>query len=662
MHPLHKLNPPTAQKSIKQKSYKPLHHQSHSQPPSVQGTCPGDGRCDGTGGTSACAGCPTYNNNTHALAIGDLVHLDTDAEGDHDVDMAGITDITGMHTQGSASGNPNPGSESPRAQAAAALVAAGVVASATASASAAAAAGTGTVGGDSQSPHHDPNASENELGPTLTGVGPGHGHGGQGGQGGGASQGQRKPRAAVGALSCANCGTSTTPLWRRDDVGNNICNACGLYFKLHGTHRPNSMKKTVIKRRKRVPAAPGISFSAIPSTSPSGRLTDQAAAEALVAVGRMRGMGGEDTEGDEGEEDEGEEMEQPPRKKRATRARGRAGVSTNANTRRTRSSAEKDAMDVEEHDRDREHEEGSVSATEGARKRVVGQQMQNGWVEGRSVSPHHHHHQNVHRVPSRNLVHHPHPPHPHHPHPHHPHPHEYIHQQYIHRTSPFAPQPGVGGFELPPLAALAPPGGAFTGLMGGIGGPGTPSSYIRSGSNAPSRTHSPSLPGYPGPPYYGGGPGDMMLMGLGGLGGSGGGGAIPSVGELERHYFELHESKRRLEEMVERTERLMLGVKRGIEEMRGGSTSPLPSAGQGTGGQQQGQGTAQQPGEGGAPEKNSPSSWPVDPKLSDSSSPSAPAPAPAPVAAPTSTGSSNANANTNASTSTNTNTSGVTQE
>ncbi|KAI9231030.1 MAG: hypothetical protein BYD32DRAFT_347888, partial [Podila humilis] len=53
------------------------------------------------------------------------------------------------------------------------------------------------------------------------------------------------------SLVCANCRTTTTPLWRRDTGGNTICNACGLYFKLHNVHRPVTMKRAVIKRRKR---------------------------------------------------------------------------------------------------------------------------------------------------------------------------------------------------------------------------------------------------------------------------------------------------------------------------------------------------------------------------------------------------------------------------
>lgn len=37
---------------------------------------------------------------------------------------------------------------------------------------------------------------------------------------------------------CANCSAVATPLWRRSMCGRSLCNACGLYYKNHRTHRP----------------------------------------------------------------------------------------------------------------------------------------------------------------------------------------------------------------------------------------------------------------------------------------------------------------------------------------------------------------------------------------------------------------------------------------
>ncbi|KAK8762341.1 hypothetical protein V5799_026391, partial [Amblyomma americanum] len=51
--------------------------------------------------------------------------------------------------------------------------------------------------------------------------------------------------------SCANCKTTTTTLWRRNQNGEPVCNACGLYFKLHNVNRPLTMKKEGIQTRNR---------------------------------------------------------------------------------------------------------------------------------------------------------------------------------------------------------------------------------------------------------------------------------------------------------------------------------------------------------------------------------------------------------------------------
>ncbi|KAG9223852.1 hypothetical protein CCMSSC00406_0007714 [Pleurotus cornucopiae] len=345
--------------------------------------------------------------------------------------------------------------------------------------------------------------------------------------------GGKKARAAVGALSCFNCGTSTTPLWRRDDVGNNICNACGLYFKLHGTHRPNSMKKTVIKRRKRVPAAPGMGGTSGPIT----RMTDQAAAETLVSVGRFAPGGS--APGTAGEESEAEASE-PPKKRRSRKSR------ITANDKRGDDDVAMEGTEEETRESDRDRERDS------RRKKPKDSSWGEGGSPPRAGSG----------APSDI---------------------RFAHLQRPGSGSGYA-SPHPMGLDLPPLPGLS--GDPNRPFLAHFSVP--PSSFIRSGSAAPSRTHSPMGPpthalhlhsGFlpPPPPHLmGGGPfhpdhpfNIAPFIGNGPV----------TVPDLERHYMELETYKKVFEDLAAKTERMMMSVKKGIDDMKGptsGSPPPQP--------------------------------------------------------------------------------------
>ncbi|KAJ2660452.1 GATA type transcriptional activator of nitrogen-regulated proteins [Coemansia sp. RSA 1200] len=214
-----------------------------------EGTCPGDGTCNGKGGGPSCDGCPAYNQKhlPHSSRMfggssgGGGARRLTAAERAAAIANGAATDEHGNIVGPIPESAIGPGRVPPSvAEAIAASLAA-------------------------------PMLTKDGNGRTVsTGSDSGNRSASCGDSGGGGDSGSRSPvslsAASVGGSAnlvvdgvalaneravCFNCGTDYTPLWRRDAEGHLACNACGLYYKLHNKHRPISLKRSSIQRRRR---------------------------------------------------------------------------------------------------------------------------------------------------------------------------------------------------------------------------------------------------------------------------------------------------------------------------------------------------------------------------------------------------------------------------
>ncbi|KAF8169481.1 hypothetical protein K438DRAFT_1983307 [Mycena galopus ATCC 62051] len=60
---------------------------------------------------------------------------------------------------------------------------------------------------------------------------------------------EEPPPIRADGPQCSECGTRKTSVWRRNKDGEQVCNACGVYYRVNGRPRPLTMPQSKVKPR-----------------------------------------------------------------------------------------------------------------------------------------------------------------------------------------------------------------------------------------------------------------------------------------------------------------------------------------------------------------------------------------------------------------------------